>query len=66
MIEYLDRPGVLSIRSCVLLDKCLPGKYDLRPDWVGFEIPDRYVVGYGMDSCEDYRNLPYIAVPDTR
>jgi hypothetical protein len=32
------------------------------PDWVGFDIPDRFVVGYGLDYCGRYRNLPYVAV----
>ena len=65
VVEYLNRLGALSIRSCVLLNKHVSGKYSLYPDWVGFEIADRYVVGYGMDSNEDYRNLPYIAVKDS-
>ncbi|MCX5673815.1 MAG: phosphoribosyltransferase family protein [Planctomycetota bacterium] len=34
----------------------------VRPDWVGFDIPDRFVVGYGLDYCGRYRNLPYLAV----
>jgi hypoxanthine phosphoribosyltransferase len=34
----------------------------LRPDWVGFDIPDHFVVGYGLDYCGRYRNLPYLAV----
>ena len=65
VMEYLNCLGALSIRSCVLLNKHVSGKCYLHPDWVGFEIPDRYVIGYGMDSNEDYRNLPYIAVKDS-
>jgi len=34
----------------------------VRPDWVGFDIPDRFVIGYGLDYCGRYRNLPYLAV----
>lgn len=61
---FLDR-GALSLRSCVLLDKNIAGKKVCeKPDWVGFSIPEVYVVGYGMDSEEEYRNLPYIGVKE--
>ena len=36
----------------------------MSPDWTGFDIADRYVVGYGLDSNEDFRNLPYIAAKE--
>ncbi|MBO4632183.1 MAG: hypoxanthine phosphoribosyltransferase [Lentisphaeria bacterium] len=64
VMDFFEPQGALSVRSCVLLNKHVSGKSFLRPDWVGFEIPDRYVIGYGMDSNEEYRNLPYIAVKD--
>ncbi len=60
--DHLARTGALSIKTCVLLNKRVSGKHFLEPDWVGFDIPDRYVVGYGLDSGEEYRNLPYIGV----
>ena len=60
--EYFAGQGASSVRTCVLLNKNVSGKYFVKPDWTGFDIPDRYVVGYGMDSNEEYRNLPYIAV----
>ncbi len=60
--EHLAGSGALSIRTCVLLNKHVGGKQFLAPDWVGFDIPDRYVVGYGLDSEEEYRNLPYIGI----
>ena len=61
VLEHLQEQGALSVRSCVLLNKNVSGKYFTAPDWVGFNIPDRYVVGYGLDSNEEFRNLPYIA-----
>jgi hypoxanthine phosphoribosyltransferase len=50
------------IKICVLLDK--PGRRteDIEPDYAGFEIPDWYVVGYGLDFAERYRNLPFVGV----
>ena len=60
---FLDR-GALSVRTCILLNKHVSGKLFTEPDWVGFEIPDEYVIGYGMDSNEDFRNLPMIAVKE--
>jgi len=39
-----------------------PRRPGARPDWVGFDIPDRFVIGYGLDYCGRYRNLPYLAV----
>jgi hypoxanthine phosphoribosyltransferase len=50
-----------SLRTAVLLDKRSHRTVDVPIDYRGFEIPDRFVVGYGMDSGEKYRNLPYIA-----
>ena len=51
-----------SLRTVVLLDKRAHRTIDVPIDYRGFEIPDRFVVGYGMDSGEMFRNLPYIAV----
>ena len=50
------------VRTCVLLSKKARRKYDIPADYVGFEIPDEFVVGYGLDYAEKYRNLPYIGV----
>ncbi len=49
-----------SLRVCTLLDKPHRRKVDLQPDHVGFEVPDRHVVGYGLDHEGKYRNLPYL------
>jgi len=51
-----------SVRVCVLLDKKGRRKVPFEADLVGFEIPDKFVVGYGLDFAERYRNLPYIGV----
>jgi hypoxanthine phosphoribosyltransferase len=49
-----------SLRICTLLDKPHRRKVDLQPDHVGFQVPDRHVVGYGLDYQGKYRNLPYL------
>jgi len=51
-----------SIKICVLLDKPERRKVKVSVDYVGFKIPDLFVVGYGIDYAERYRNLPYIAI----
>ena len=51
-----------SLRTCVLLDKKGRREVDCEADFVGFTIPDRFVVGYGLDFAERYRNLPCIGV----
>ena len=56
---FRDR-GIRSIRFCTLLDKPDRRVVDLDIDYVGFVIPDEFVVGYGMDYDQRYRNLPYI------
>jgi hypoxanthine phosphoribosyltransferase len=55
-----ERPGVLSVKTCVLLVKKVPHCENMAPDFFGFEIPNEFVVGYGLDYNELYRNLPYI------
>ncbi|MSU64466.1 MAG: hypoxanthine phosphoribosyltransferase [Pedosphaera sp.] len=50
------------VKTCVLLDKPSRRTVDIKPDFRGFAIPDLFVVGYGLDYAEQYRNLPYIAV----
>jgi hypoxanthine phosphoribosyltransferase len=51
-----------SIRTCVLLDKKERRVGNIEADYVGFQIPDWFVVGYGLDFAERYRNLPYVGV----
>lgn len=51
-----------SVRICTLLDKPSRRVVDVKVDYVGKEIPDEFAVGYGLDYCEKYRNLPYVGV----
>jgi hypoxanthine phosphoribosyltransferase len=51
-----------SIETCVLLDKKTNRTITAKPSYIGFEIPDQFVVGYGLDFAEQYRHLPYIGV----
>lgn len=51
-----------SIRLCTLLDKPERRKADVYADYKGFDVPDEFVVGYGLDYAEKYRNLPYIGI----
>jgi hypoxanthine phosphoribosyltransferase len=51
-----------TIQTCVLLDKQTSRTVEEKPDYVGFEIADQFVVGYGLDFAEQYRHLPYIGV----
>lgn len=51
-----------SIRVCTLLDKPARRKADIFADYKGFDVPDEFIVGYGLDYAEHYRNLPYIGV----
>jgi hypoxanthine phosphoribosyltransferase len=60
--EKLDAAGPRSIRVCVLLSKEKSRARHVDADYVGFEIEDEFVVGYGLDFMERYRNLPYIGV----
>jgi len=58
--ELLLKLGARSLKFCVLLEKDIPHHGGIRADYVGFQIPNRFVVGYGLDYAERYRNLPYI------
>lgn len=60
--KYLEVRKPASIAICTLLDKPSRRKADVYPDYSGFECPDAFIVGYGLDYAEKYRNLPYIAV----
>jgi len=51
-----------SVRICTMLDKPSRRVVDVKVDYVGTEIPDEFVIGYGLDYCENYRNLPYVGV----
>lgn len=60
--QLLQARGPKSIRLCTLLDKPERHKVDVHIDYLGFTIPDEFIVGYGLDYAERYRNLPYIGV----
>lgn len=60
--EVLHARGPRSLRTVCLLDKPARRKVDVKVDYVGFTIPDTFVVGYGLDHGERYRNLPHIGV----
>ena len=60
--NYLKLKGARSVRTCTLLDKPSRREVDFEADYVGREIPDEFVVGYGLDYDEKYRNLPDIGV----
>lgn len=60
--ERLAARGARSVKTCILLDKDVPRAVDVAPDFTGFQCPDRFVVGYGMDLGHRYRELPFIGV----
>jgi hypoxanthine phosphoribosyltransferase len=62
LLRSLGARNPASIEVCALLTKPERRKVELEPRYVGFEIPNRFVVGYGLDYAERYRNLPYVAV----
>lgn len=61
ILDYLWAHNPASLKVCALLNKTKARKAEVDVDFVGFEIQDRFVVGYGLDYAERYRNLPYIA-----
>ena len=62
LIEILKQRNPKSLRLCTLLDKPERRVKDVKVDYVCFNIPDEFVVGYGLDYAQKYRNLPYIGV----
>lgn len=64
LVENLKSRGPASIKICTFLDKPERRKSDIIPDYCGYPIPDEFVVGYGLDFAEKYRNLPYVAILD--
>jgi hypoxanthine phosphoribosyltransferase len=62
LVETLRARHARSVKVCVLLDKPARRQVEINVDYCGFQIEDKFVVGYGMDYAERYRNLPYIGV----
>lgn len=60
--DYIWKHKPASLRTCVLLDKPQAHKIEISFEYVGFEVGDEFVVGYGLDFAELYRNLPYIGI----
>ena len=62
VFSVLREQGAKSVKLCTLLDKPSRRQADISADFVGREIPDAFVVGYGLDYADYYRNLPYIGI----
>ena len=62
LVPMLKMRNPESVRICAILDKPSRRKADIQPDYKGFEVPDEFVVGYGLDYDEKYRNLPFVGV----
>ena len=62
LLRNLRTRGPASLRVCALLSKPSRREVDVTVDWVGFEVPNEFVIGYGLDYAEVYRNLPFVGV----
>jgi hypoxanthine phosphoribosyltransferase len=60
IVAHLNAKGAASLRTCVLLRKIGRQQVPFEPDYTGFTIPDKFVIGYGLDFDDDYRHLPFI------
>ena len=64
LVENLKSRGAKSVRLCTLMSKPSRRVVEVPVDYIGYEIPDEFVVGYGLDYAQKYRNLPYIGVAE--
>jgi hypoxanthine phosphoribosyltransferase len=62
LMDVLERRNAQSLTIVTLFNKPMRRNVELEPNYIGFELPDEFVVGYGLDYAEKYRNLPYIGV----
>jgi hypoxanthine phosphoribosyltransferase len=62
IIDNLKTRRPASLRTCTLLNKQARREVDVSVDYIGFDIPDKFVIGYGLDYGEKYRNLPFVGV----
>ncbi len=62
LVKYFENKRAKSVKICTLLDKPARRVTPVDVDYVGFTVPDEFIVGYGLDYAEKYRNLPYIGV----
>jgi len=60
LVKNIEARNPRSVEICALLDKDVPGKFKNKIKYKGFDIPNKFVVGYGLDFAENYRNLPFI------
>jgi hypoxanthine phosphoribosyltransferase len=66
MLKHLRDKSPSGLAVCALLDRRARRLAEVNLDYVGFEVPDEFVVGYGLDFHEEYRNLPFIAIPEIK
>ncbi|MGM0608833.1 MAG: hypoxanthine phosphoribosyltransferase [Candidatus Muiribacteriota bacterium] len=64
LYKYFKNKGAKSIKVCTFLNKKVCRKIEVPVHYFGFEVGDEFVIGYGLDYCQEYRNLPYIGVWD--
>lgn len=62
ILKYFEAKGVSSVKICTLLSKPERRVVHIPVDYIGAEIPDEFVIGYGLDYAENYRNLPYVGI----
>ena len=62
LLDSMRHRNVASVKTCSMLDKPSRRLNTVKVDYVGFEVPDEFVVGYGMDFAQRYRNLPYVGI----
>ena len=62
LVPMLKMRDPNSVRICAILDKPSRRRADIQADYIGFQVPDEFVVGYGLDYEQQYRNLPYVGV----
>jgi hypoxanthine phosphoribosyltransferase len=62
LLDMMRNRNVASVKACAMLDKPSRRLTDVTCDYIGCEVPDEFVVGYGLDFAQRYRNLPYVGV----
>ncbi|MBR6920617.1 MAG: hypoxanthine phosphoribosyltransferase [Clostridia bacterium] len=62
LVEYLKMKGCRSVKTCTMLDKPARREVKFDPDYTGLVIPDEFVIGFGLDYAEKYRELPYVGI----
>ena len=65
LLKVLRTRGAKTLKVCTLLDKPARRRVDFVPDYIGFSIPDEFIIGYGLDYAQKYRNIPEVCIIDT-